>query len=241
MSKEVVTEENYKRIVLKRMITLCWIFLFVCFIIKIFGGNFFQYIGESVFADTIRENWFLLNGFQLILYTIQSFLFFSTMIKGKTKQIIIVTLVLFLFKGILNINPIMSLIALIIETLTLVLFPIICGVKPYKSIIMFCLLTLYQVISLITKNISIINFPVDTIVAYVYMIDYYIMLGLTYLYSRQGGNFMDIGFLFLSKDKAQLEAYKNIVIKKHIAESDKLKDKHSKELAKIDAKIAKAK
>ena len=52
---------------------------------------------------------------------------------------------------------------------------------------------------------------------------------------------MHFGFFFLSKDKAQLEAYKNVVIKKHIAENDKLKDKHSKELAKIDAKIAKAK
>lgn len=40
MKKEVVTEDNYKQIVLKRMIIICWVILFVCFIIKIFGGDF---------------------------------------------------------------------------------------------------------------------------------------------------------------------------------------------------------
>ena len=44
MKKLVVNEDNYKRIVLKRMIIVCWILLAICFGIKLFGGNFFNII-----------------------------------------------------------------------------------------------------------------------------------------------------------------------------------------------------
>ena len=81
-----------------------------------------------------------------------------------------------------------------------------------------------------TKNIGLIDFPYDNVVGYVFMIDYYIMLGLTLLYYKKGDFKMTLGFWFLSKDKAQLEAYKQIVTKKY-----------EKKIAKIDAKIEKAK
>ena len=45
--KVATNEDNYKEIVLKRAINLCWFLLFVCFIIKIFGGNFFNIVCEK--------------------------------------------------------------------------------------------------------------------------------------------------------------------------------------------------
>lgn len=242
MSKEVVTEENYKRIVLKRMITLCWIFLFVCFIIKIFGGNFFRFVGESPIVEFIIAHKWLLLAVQFIFYTIQSYLFLNIMLKDKHNKIVFVgTIIVFILKSLADFYGIFIIISFICEAIFLIVLPIIFGEKWYKPILLVVLLLLFQSLSMVVKNVTMLSFINESVVAFVYMIDYYIMLGLTYLYTKLGGNIMQFGFFFLSKDKAQLEAYKNVVIKKHIAESDKLKDKHSKELAKIDDKIAKAK
>ena len=51
MNKEVVeqqdnvvtTKDKYNRVI-KRSIILCWIALAICFIVKIFGGNFFEIV-----------------------------------------------------------------------------------------------------------------------------------------------------------------------------------------------------
>ena len=51
MNKEVVeqqdnvvtTRDKYNRVI-KRSIILCWIALAICFIVKIFGGNFFEIV-----------------------------------------------------------------------------------------------------------------------------------------------------------------------------------------------------
>ena len=44
---KVVTNDNYKQKVLQRMILVCWIILLICFVIKLFGGNFFAFVGSS--------------------------------------------------------------------------------------------------------------------------------------------------------------------------------------------------
>lgn len=242
MSKEVVTEENYKRIVLRRMITLCWIFLFACFIIKIFGGNFFRFIGESDAVEFIAQHWLLLTAVQFVFYTIQSYLYLNIMLKDKYNKFVISgTILVFITKCLTDFSSVFIVISFICEAIFLFVLPVVLGQKWYKPILFMILLLVFQSLSMFIKEVTLLSFINADVVAFVYMIDYYIMLVLTYLYAKLGGNFMKFGFFFLSKDKAQLEAYKNVVIKKHIAESDKLKDKHSKELAKIDAKIAKAK
>ena len=51
MNKEIVeqqdnvvtTKDKYNRVI-KRSIILCWIALAICFIVKIFGGNFFEIV-----------------------------------------------------------------------------------------------------------------------------------------------------------------------------------------------------
>lgn len=44
--KVATNEENYAQVVLKRAIVICWVLLFVCFAVKIFGGDFFNIICE---------------------------------------------------------------------------------------------------------------------------------------------------------------------------------------------------
>ena len=45
--KVAITRENYRQIILKRAIIACWVILIVCFIIKLFGGNFFNIISNN--------------------------------------------------------------------------------------------------------------------------------------------------------------------------------------------------
>lgn len=226
---KVVTEDNYKQVVLKRMITLCWVLLGICFVVKIFGGNFFAFVGDSEVVRYIESNYVLLTIVQFVFYFAQSYLYLTSVIKGKTVLKIVVTVLLFTLKALLIIDEVFITISMIAETLILIFLPIIFKCKWYNSIIMYLLLMLFQLISLFTKNIGIISFPDTTLVGYVYMIDYYIMLLLTMLYSRKGDiNFMRLGFLFLSNDTTQLEAYKEV-----------LKTKYEKKVAKVDARIEK--
>ena len=65
MNKEVVeqqdnvvtTKDKYNRVI-KRSIILCWIALAICFIVKIFGGNFFEIVvHRGLFFDDEIAKW----------------------------------------------------------------------------------------------------------------------------------------------------------------------------------------
>ena len=226
---KVVTEDNYKQVVLKRMITLCWVLLGICFVVKIFGGNFFAFVGDSSIVEYIAEHEWLLCIVQFVFYYIQSMLYFSIFIKHKPIFISIVSIILFALKYLLDIIPIFLIISLILEIVALIFIPIIFKTKWYNAITMFLLLNVFQIVSMITKNIGLISFPYESVVGFVYMIDYYIMLALVLLYSNKGDiDFMKLGFLWLSTDATQLEAYKEV-----------LKTKYEKKVAKVDARIEK--
>lgn len=52
MLKSVTTSENYKAVVIRRTIFICWSLLLVCFAVKIFGGNYFEIaVKSSVFVS----------------------------------------------------------------------------------------------------------------------------------------------------------------------------------------------
>lgn len=42
--KNNITDENYEEVVLRRAINICWVLLAICFVVKIFGGNFFDIV-----------------------------------------------------------------------------------------------------------------------------------------------------------------------------------------------------
>lgn len=236
--KEVVTGDNYKQIVLKRMIILCWVLLAICFFVKLFGGNFFAFIGESEVAEYIEKHFWLLTIVQFVFYLVQSFLYYLVVFKDKHKCLIVIfTAIMFTFKVLSALYEQLFIFAMIVEILFLIIIPIIMNKKEwYVPLVLYGLMFVYQLISLFVKNINIISFPDTNIVGYVYMIDYYIMLGLTYLYFKKGDFKMGrLGFIFLSKDKEQLEAYKEVLVKRH----EKKVAKHNEKINKIEEKIAK--
>ena len=71
MNKEIVeqqdnvvtTKDKYNRVI-KRSIILCWIALAICFIVKIFGGNFFEIVIPLLIC---RNIWRVLIGVALTL------------------------------------------------------------------------------------------------------------------------------------------------------------------------------
>lgn len=137
---------------------------------------------------------------------------------------------MFSFKCMYNIRIIPYYVPFIIEFIFLAIIPIILYPKQwYRPIIITIMILLYQYISMFTKNIGLVTFPDNSIVGYVYMIDYYIMLFLSYLYYIKGDiQIMMLGLFFLSKNADQLRAYKKLV-----------EDKCAKKVAKIDARIDK--
>lgn len=228
---KVVTDKNYKQIVLSRMITLCWILLLVCFIIKLFGGNFFMYLGKSEVAEYIEGNFWLLTLVQFPFYFFSTYITYLMVLKDKHKLLsVFLTIILFAFKVLGWAGFIPVYISTIIEVVGAILIPIILNKSVSGVIFIQLMLIVFQMISLFTKSITLISFPDTSIVGYIYMIDYYILLLLSYLYLKEGG--FDImgrlGLWFLSTDATQLEAYKVV-----------LKDKYEKKVAKVDAKIEK--
>ena len=227
---------------LEKMIVLCWVLLAICFVIKIFGGNFFEYVGKSEVAEYIETNFILLTLVQFVFYLIQSYLYYLVIFKNKHKLIILLfTAIMFAVKVLSFLFEEITIFATITEFIFLIVVPIFYNKKQwYMPILLNILIIIYQMISLFIKNINIVSFPDTNIVGYVYMIDYYIMLVLTYLYFTKGDfNMGRLGFWFLSKEEQQLKDYKKLVVDKHNKKIDKLNKKHTEKIEKIDDKIAK--
>ena len=239
---KVVTEDNYKQVVLKRMITLCWVLLGICFVIKIFGGNFFAFVGESNFIKWLSESKILLGAVQFLLYCIGTMLYFLTLFKNKhILYCVLCTIITGVLKQFVDVADIFIYLSFVVEAIFVFLIPAIIKRKQwYNVIIMGILLLVFQAVSMFIKNIGITQFPYDDTVGFIFLIDYYIMLTLVYLYSIKGDiDFMKLGLFFLSKDATQLEAYKQVLTDNHNKKVAKLNVKHDNKVAKVDARIEK--
>lgn len=246
-SREVVTKDNYKQIVLKRMIIVCWILLAVCFVVKIFGGNFFNIICENKgfikVCDYIENTfwYYVLGYFSTMLGTM---LLWCCMLKDLklTKRdylfLAIIITILYVIQSFLNnTNPlVVSFIFSIIKFILIPLFVFRCN---WKIVLLVNVLDFgMQFISSFIKNVSVVKTIYDNVlICLIFLIDYYIMLGLMYLYlykTNKKEKIMGLmGSWFLHKDLAELEALLPTIkdanerkaCEKRIA---KLKEKNSK-------------
>lgn len=193
---EVVTKENYREIVLKRTIISCWIILAICFIIKIFGGNFFNIVCETEefvkfcnYCDTSFVRYIIyfayfmfetimfaliltpnkpINKFRFILYLIFSICFWIVKILVESKIIKIKI-------------EVFSIISLIILYLLLLMY----SKKPLYSFVIIIYQFVLVFISSVIKNISFSSTLTNSmLMTVIFFIDYYIELILTFLYVR---------------------------------------------------------
>lgn len=193
--KVVTNEDNYKEVVIKRAIILCWFLLFVCFIIKIFGGNFFNIICNNekfvVMCEIINKNIIkYLIYYITFLYTLSNLLIIcNPNIEIKSIKfllfIFIITIYWFLKLVIdlvfININ---ILIYNIINFCILYIILLVFSKRKYNSLFVVIYDLLITLLSVFVKNLGVIVITDNFMIDIIYVLDYYIILTITSLYSK---------------------------------------------------------
>lgn len=190
-------DKDYKEIILKRAIILCWILLIICFIIKLCGGNYFNIMCNN--ENFIKFCNFIENSVIKYIIYLFSFIFSSYLllkivkpdlkfISLKSLLFILCCVVVWIFKLLieLDIIRINTLIVNILDFVILYVLLIIFTKKPILSIFAVVLLFVFTLASSLVKGIGINNAITDTyFVAQIFFIDYYLMLILSVLYSKK--------------------------------------------------------
>lgn len=195
---EPITKDNYKEIIIRRAIILCWVFLAICFVIKICGGNFFNIICKNeLFIKVCNyiDSTFLYYIVAFIFYFTTNIIFLHAISSqnklGKFNIIIVSFCIICLF----IIKSFNVLIGTILDIIIIeIVLPIIILKRQnlkWKQIILqtmlaFVLINAFQLISLFVKNLGIFKIMLNnSLIQIIFSIDYIIMLILYLLYHRK--------------------------------------------------------
>lgn len=199
MIKVKTTADTYKSVVLRRAILICWALLFVCFVVKIFGGNYFAIMVNSPrfvqFCQFVDNNIVLYGLTALISSFISYFLFYLALLQQlwfnkKQLFIFILSVSLFcIFRVFTDKYGMLNALNLIFNIIQFFVLPHILGLEISKKGILRNVMGnilnfVFQLIAVITKSIGTKIFTDSSLVAIIFMIDMYIMLTLYYLYSN---------------------------------------------------------
>ena len=162
------------------LINSCWILLFICLILKLFGANIFEpytdnktFINLCNFIDgNLCVKYILYAIFSLCLNSLFVFSVMKEKFYTKIQAIVFIPLIITMAQLILN--------------LIFYITPIIFDKKIWKRLIVGIILTiLFQVMSIVIKNIGKWNLNEEkTLIVIIMQIDTYIMMILYYLYSN---------------------------------------------------------
>jgi hypothetical protein len=223
-----------KTLLLRRVIIISWITLALCFVVKIFGGNFFEimcnnpnYIALCEYADThfwlkyviaiissmFCHSFYILSILQKYKMSLKDFLFtfvsilISCWLKLQNQTI----------GGIFDIW--------IAFGLPFVLLGKDFCKKWWQVPIAYGLTFLFQLFSLLVKNIGIRNISETYFIGLIYMIDVYTMCVLYYLYRN------------FKKEKEKMGALWMIFAGKPVDKLKAMKAKREAEIRKLEAEI----
>ena len=229
MNKVIVDKAR----LLRRVIVISWITLALCFVVKIFGGNFFEIMCENPnykalckYADTH----FWLKYFIAVISSMfcQSLYMLAILQKYKfNKKEFIFTFVSVLFSCFFKLKS--NLIGFLFDIWIFFIMPMIClgkDFKKYWKVVLAAAMTfLFQLISLLVKNISIINVADDYFIGLIYMIDLYIMCNLYYLYRNY------------QKENEKMGALWGFFAGKPVEKLKEMKVKREKQIEKLNEEI----
>ena len=204
---------------LRRVIIISWITLALCFVVKIFGGNFFEIMCENPnykalceYAETHYWSKILIGFISSMLCQCLYLLSILQKYKLSIKELIITAIVV-LLSCVFQIF--ISDLSLITDIIMLVVLPICFLGKEYKKywqvLIAFVLTFSFQFISLVTKNINSVKASDTLFIGLIYMIDVYIMCFIYYLYRNFQKEKKKMGYLwvlFAGKPADKLKAMK---------------------------------
>ena len=229
MNKVIVDKAR----LLRRVIVISWIALALCFVIKIFGGNFFEIMCENPNYKALCEYADSHFWCKYLLAFLSSFISISLYLLAIIKeykftrfQFIFSTISIALCCGIKLVFPNYGFIG---DIWMSIITPIIFlgkNFKGYLAIVVAILLTLiFEIISLLVKNMAIKVIDDNTFISLIYMIDVYIMCFLYYLYRNYQKENKNMGAFFL------------FFAGKPVDKLKEMKAKREKQIAKLNEEI----
>lgn len=170
------------------LITVSWIALIVCLVIKIFGGNWFELWWNNdkfiAFCSYVDNHKYLKMTVSTIVALITTYPIYCVILndnKPKLKVILILMLSLTL-KCI--IGWYFPSIGFILDVLILLGLMTIFNKNFKRNVICFGIICIFQIITIVTRSLSFnFNETVTTIQGILYQVDYYLMILLFYLYN----------------------------------------------------------
>lgn len=216
---------------LGRVIIISWATLILCFIVKIFGGNFFEIMSNNEnykalceYADThLWLDCIIAFASSLIC---QSLYLLSIIgeYKFSRTQFLTTIVVVALDTASKYINPTLG---VLLDVFMVVILPMLFLKKDLKKYIYIpiglVLILAFQVISLLARNLGLVNVADSYFVGFIYSIDVYIMLVLYYLYRNTKKERKTMGKLWVFFMGAPTEKLR------------KMRDKRVAKIAKLEA------
>ena len=180
------TATDTTREVLKRMIILCWVILAVCFVVKIFGGNFFNIVVNNerfISICNFIENTFLYYVVGFLFYYANGLFILLAMKRELTltnKELLlysIFTIILFAIQYTFQYIGFLE-ISIIITIIRCVIIPMLIFKVKIKDVIVINIFDIvFQLTSSFVKNVHISKTILESVlVGSIFLIDYYIML-----------------------------------------------------------------
>ena len=175
---------------LKTLIITCWAVLVLCLVIKLLGGNWFELATENTkfiqFCEFVDNTMWLKMLLACLIYVGSTYLYLCV---ASNKQYLslketIVYIPIMIAKSILFWY--FPTIATIMDICLITIIPLAFGkFRNWKRILIgFVLINIFQIMSIIIRNIGFANFNNNTtLISMIMQIDYYIMVMLMYLYN----------------------------------------------------------
>ena len=204
---------------LRRVIIISWISLALCFVIKIFGGNFFEIMSDNPNYKALCEYaeshlWFENTLAFISSFICQVFYLLAILQKYKftLKEFLITIIALVSSVCLRDFSIIFGYIFDFILFFGLPIFMLGKNYKKYYQVfIAFIINIFFQFISLIVKNLSIGYISESVFIVLIYGIDVYIMCFLYYLYrnfQKENSNMGKFWGLFMGKPVDKLKEMK---------------------------------
>ena len=212
-----------------RLLAILWLVLGICFILKIFGGNWFGiYTHNQAFinmCNAIEQNPILIKMYPFPFYLLSCYFPILIISRDKPHKWNLYYIIGIFINYIIKI--LLPLLEYILELVMYAILSIQVSKRPWRALELFIITLIFSLISSITKNIGYKLDYDNLVISSIYMIDYYIMMAIYCVNTiiRKESLIMGLfGPWLLSKKGEQLVAYRNKLVEKKVKLDAKIKD-----------------
>jgi hypothetical protein len=173
------------------LITMSWLLLIVCLIIKLFGGNWFELGSENSkfiqFCNYVETRLYLKMIIGCVIAIITTYPLYCVMLKEQKPKLykIIPLMILLVIKCIISWYN--SIVSFCLDIFILIILMTIFNKNFKRNLKLYIITMIFQIITLKLRDLSFglndFNFNNTFIEQFLYQIDYYIIIILIYLYT----------------------------------------------------------